>query len=300
VISLLGVLVAGSVLAVGHAVRLSRRSTLQAVGSLGRYGYEAGAITVPGAAPVQRNDGLERRMAAVARRLTPRDYETRLRLRLLQAGLYTTRPSRFMMIRLTACIALGALGLLRSTAETNFALAIVEVVLAPYLGWMLPDTMLSMRIKKRRARIEREAADLIDLLAITVRAGLGLDQALKVSSERLDGPLADEVRLMLNEIRVGQSRQEALRRLSDRVDTPTVRSFARSIAQSESLGVSIAQTLKALAVEARARHKAAAEETAQKAPIKMVFPLAVCIFPAILIVAAGPGMLAVIHVLGGS
>jgi tight adherence protein C len=141
---------------------------------------------------------------------------------------------------------------------------------------------------------------MIDLLAITVHAGLGLDQALRVTSERLSGPLADEVRLMLNEVRVGQSRQEALRRLAERVDTPTIRSFARSIAQSETMGVSISQILKALAVESRARKKAAAEEHAQKAPIKMVFPLAICLFPAILIVAAGPGLLSVIHTLRGS
>ena len=160
---------------------------------------------------------------------------------------------------------------------------------------MLPDTLLSSRISRRQKQIERDGADMIDLLAITVHAGLGLDQALRVTSERLSGPLADEVRLMLNEIRVGQSRQEALRRLAERVDTPTIRSFSRSIAQSESMGVSISQILKALAVESRARKKAVAEEHAQKAPIKMVFPLAMCIFPAILIVSAGPGLLSVIH-----
>ena len=141
---------------------------------------------------------------------------------------------------------------------------------------------------------------MIDLLAITVHAGLGLDQALRVTAERLSGPLADEVRLMLNEIRVGQSRHEALRRLAERADTPTMRSFPRSMAQSESMGVPISQTLKALASESRTRKKAIAEEAAQKAPIKMVFPLAVCIFPAILIAAAGPGLLSVIHTLRGT
>ena len=122
---------------------------------------------------------------------------------------------------------------------------------------------------------------------------------MKIAAERLAGPLADEVRLMLNEIRVGQSRQEALRRLAERADTPTVRSFARTMAQGESMGVSIGQTLKALAIDARARKKARADELAQKAPVKMVFPLAICFFPAILIITAGPGIIAIMNTLGG-
>jgi tight adherence protein C len=291
-------LVAASVLAAARAVRLGRSATASAVGAVGRYGYEA---RLDLAAPARaENLKLETALANVARRLTPADYEQRLRVRLLQAGMYGTRPSRFLMFRVAAMVALGWVGLVRATHTSSPALAVLAVVGAPLLGWMLPDTILSSRIKRRRQRIERDAADLIDLLAITVQAGLGLDQALKVSAERLTGPLAEEVQLMLSEIRIGQSRQEALRRLSDRVDTPTIRSFARSLAQSDSMGVSIADMLKALAVDARARKKATAEELAQKAPIKMVFPLATCIFPAILIVAAGPGLMQVVKTLYGS
>jgi tight adherence protein C len=139
---------------------------------------------------------------------------------------------------------------------------------------------------------------MIDLLAITVQAGLGLDHALKLTCDRIDGPLSDEIRLMLNEIRVGEGRPEALKRLADRAPTPTIRSFARAMSQSESMGVSIGHTLKALATDARSRKKLAAEELAQKAPIKMIFPLATCFFPAILIVAAGPGFLAIMKALG--
>ena len=297
-ILLLILLVAGSVLAGAHAMRLSRRSQVAALDNVARYGYDPGELTVQ-VAPKNENLALERRMASLARRLTSADYEGRLRIRLLQAGMYETRPSRFLMLRMTACVALGAIGLMASRHAMNPLVAVAEIVFAPMLGWMLPETMLSSRITRRQNQIERECADLIDLLAITVQAGLGLDQALKVSAERLTGPLAEEVRLMLNEIRVGQSRGEALKRLADRAPTPTVRSFTRSMAQSEAMGVSISSTLKALAIDARARRKAMAEETAQKAPIKMVFPLAVCIFPAILIIAAGPGLLQVVHTLNG-
>jgi tight adherence protein C len=213
--------------------------------------------------------------------------------------MYGFRPSRFLMIRIVTGIGLGALGIAYSHNAPNALIRIIIIFSSPFLGFLLPESMLGMRIRRRHERIERESADMIDLLAITVQAGLGLDQALKATSERLEGPLSDEVRLMLNEIRVGQGRPEALRRLAERADTPTVRSFSRSMAQSESMGVSIGQTMKSLAVDARTRKRQAAEELAQKAPIKMIFPLAICFFPAILIIAAGPGVLALVKALGG-
>jgi tight adherence protein C len=300
VIAALGLFVAGSVLALGRAARLSRRSSV-VMATVSRYGYQASAgVGLPAAGRGQTAGALEQRAAAVARRLSPADYEARLTRRLLEAGLYTTRPSAFLTIRVAAALGMLALGLMRATNETNVALVPVELVVAPLLGWMLPDTLLSGRITRRRRQIERDAADMIDLLAITVQAGLGLDQAMKATCERLRGPLADEMRLTLGEIRIGQSRHEALRRLGERADTPAMRSFTRSMAQSEAMGVPISETLKALASEARTRKKATAEEAAQKAPIKMVFPLAVCIFPAILIAAAGPGLLATMRALGSS
>ena len=237
-------------------------------------------------------------MAVIARRLTPADYEQQLRRRLLQAGLYKTRASRFLALRVLSASALTGIGVLYATGSAGPLQRLAIGALAPVVGWMLPDTMLSMRIKARLTRIERAAPDMIDLLAITVQAGLSLDQAMKVTGERMAGPLADEMRLMLNEIRVGQDRLEALKRMADRADTPTIRSFARAMAQSEATGVSVGATLKALAVDARMRKKAAAEEHAQKAPIKMVFPLAVCFFPSILLIAAGPGVLELVRLMG--
>ena len=266
--------------------------------SLTQYGYGSAVVTPRQTRNREQNLALERRLAGLARRLSRDDYEQNLRLRLLQAGLYSFRASRFLMIRIVSAIFLTTLALLHARSPGNPALTAVEIVAAPALGWLLPDSFLSMRIRRRLDQIERDSADMIDLLAISVRAGQGLDQALKVGTERLQGPLADDLRLMLNEIRVGQSRSEAMRRLAERADTPTMRAFTRSMAQSETMGVSVGETLKALAVDARIRRRQHAEERAQKAPIKMVFPLAACFFPAILIVAAGPGLLAVVHALG--
>jgi tight adherence protein C len=298
----LAILVGSAVLVAAHAVRLGRRSTGEAVSSLSHYGY--GAATAPlttrrQARRQQGNLALEHSLARVAGRLSPADYERQLRVRLLQAGMYSFRPSRFLMIRIVSAVGLAGIGLLYAGGLSNPLFKLVAFLGGPVLGFMLPDSMLSMRIRSRHRRIERDSADMIDLLAITVQAGLGLDQALKVTAERLDGPLADETRLMLNEIRVGQARQDALRRLAERADTPTIRSFSRTMAQSESMGVPIGQTLKALAHDARTRKRQVAEERAQKAPIHMVFPLATCFFPAILIVAAGPGIIALTQALKG-
>jgi tight adherence protein C len=293
-------LVGAAILVVAHAVRLGRLSTSQAVANVAAYGYGATApvTTARQAKRSESNLRLERSLANIARRMSPADYESTLRIRLLQAGLYGFRPSRFLMIRILGTLVLGSLGFLYSRSAPNDAWRMLMIAGGPVLGFMLPDTMLSMRIARRQRRIERDCADMIDLLAITVQAGLGLDHALKLTCDRIEGPLADEIRLMLNEIRVGEARPEALRRLADRAPTPTIRSFARAMSQSESMGVSIGHTLKALAVDARSRKKLAAEELAQKAPIKMIFPLATCFFPAILIVAAGPGVLAITKALG--
>ena len=294
-------IVAAAVLAVAHAVRLGRRGTSQAVANVAAYGYgpSAPVTTARQAERSETNLRLERSLARIARRMSSADYESTLRIRLLQAGLYGFRPSRFLMIRVLGALALGSLGFLYSRSAPNDAWRMMMIAGGPVLGFMLPDSMLSMRIRRRQDRIERDCADMIDLLAITVQAGLGLDHALKLTCDRIEGPLSDEIRLMLNEIRVGETRPEALKRLAERAPTPTIRSFARSMTQSESMGVSIGHTLKALAVDARTRKRQAAEELAQKAPIKMIFPLATCFFPAILIVAAGPGVLAIMKALGG-
>jgi tight adherence protein C len=293
-------LVGGAILVVAHAIRLGRRSTSQAIANVAAYGYGASTplTTVRQAKRGEANLRLELSLARVARRLSSADYEGHLRIRLLQAGLYGFRPSRFLMIRVLGCLAIGSLGFLYSRSAPNDAWRLLMIAGGPVLGFMLPDTLLSMRIARRQRRIERDCADMIDLLAITVQAGLGLDHALKLTCDRIDGPLSDEIRLMLNEIRVGESRPEALKRLAERAPTPTIRSFARAMSQSEAMGVSIGHTLKALAVDARTRKRLSAEELAQKAPIKMIFPLAACFFPAILIVAAGPGVLAIMKALG--
>jgi tight adherence protein C len=160
-----------------------------------------------------------------------------------------------------------------------------------------------MMMVKRRARyrldaIEYDLPELIDLLVVGVEAGLGFSAAMSAAVGRLPGPLGEEMRLMLQEQTLGLTPVEALTNVLSRVDTPSLRSFVRSIVQGEQLGISIGDVLRNVALEMRKRRRAAAEERAQKAPIKMLFPLIFLIFPAMFVVILGPAIFAFLDALG--
>jgi tight adherence protein C len=133
--------------------------------------------------------------------------------------------------------------------------------------------------------------DALDLLAVSVEAGLGFDAAISRLIEHMDGPLIDEFGLALSEMRVGESRQDAMKKLAARVDSADLAAFVRAIIQADQLGISLGRILRVQAVESRLKRQAAAEERAMKAPIKMLFPTVVFIFPAMFIVILGPAMI---------
>jgi len=136
-------------------------------------------------------------------------------------------------------------------------------------------------------------------LVVTVEAGLGFVGSLQTAAERITGPLGQELRLTLQEQNMGLSIQEGLMNMLNRVDTPSMRSFVRSIVQGETLGVSIGQIMRDLAQEMRRRRRASAQERAQKAPIKILFPLVLLIFPAMFVVLLGPALLLFMKAFGG-
>jgi tight adherence protein C len=135
-------------------------------------------------------------------------------------------------------------------------------------------------VRDRQERVLAALPDALDLLAVSVEAGLGFDGAVAKLVDYMDGPLIDEFALTLNEMRVGESRNEALKRMSARVDVPELGAFIRAIVQADQLGTSIAGILRIQAADARTRRQFAAEEKAMNAPIKMLVPTAVFIFPA--------------------
>jgi len=141
--------------------------------------------------------------------------------------------------------------------------------------------------------------ELIDLLVVTVEAGMSISAALQLAGERMKGPLGDELRIVLQEQRMGLTPVQALENMVGRVPTPGVEAFVRTMVQGQLLGVTIGQILRSLAIEMRKRRRAQVEQQAQKAPIKMLFPLVFMIFPALFVILLGPAVVSILHALNG-
>jgi tight adherence protein C len=157
--------------------------------------------------------------------------------------------------------------------------------------FIAPDYYLGMKTRRRREDINISLPDILDLLTVSVEAGLGFDSAVAKISEKMKGPLVDELKVFLREMQLGESRAGALKSLSDRLELPSMVSFTRSIIQADQLGISLARVLRVQAHDLRNKRQMAAEEKAMKAPIKMLFPTVLFIFPAMFIVILGPAMM---------
>jgi tight adherence protein C len=164
-------------------------------------------------------------------------------------------------------------------------------VIGLLLGYTLPEFWLGSQVRKRQHAILLQIPDALDLLTISVRAGLGFDAALGKVVEKLVGPLTDEFRRALAEVRVGKARREALRDIVPRTEVPPLTNFIGAIIQAEQLGVSISKVLQVQSEQLRIERRQRAEEMAAKAPIKMLFPLVGCIFPSLFIVILGPAII---------
>jgi tight adherence protein C len=163
------------------------------------------------------------------------------------------------------------------------------------IGYIGPEFWLGRRVKSRQKAIIRMIPDSLDLLTISVRAGLGFDAALAKVVEKVKGPLSDEFRRALAEVRVGKQRRDALRDIIPRTDVPPLTNFIGAIIQAEQLGVSISKVLQVQSEQLRIERRQRAEEQAAKAPIKMLFPLVGCIFPSLFIVILGPAIILIVQ-----
>ncbi|MGZ4417900.1 MAG: type II secretion system F family protein, partial [Gaiellaceae bacterium] len=207
-------------------------------------------------------------------------------------------PADFVSIRFVLVVLGAAAGLLVGGAIGPVTATVLLCVALAVSGYVLPGAVLDRRARARRDRVDDALPDALDLLAVTVEAGLGLYGAIAKVVESTKGPLADEFALCLAEMRVGESSSVALKRLGARTGSSNVRSMARTMIQGEELGISLAKTLRGLADDARRRRQAIAEERAAKAPVKMLFPAALFIFPALFIVILGPAVLTLRTLLG--
>ena len=162
------------------------------------------------------------------------------------------------------------------------------------IGVLGPEVFLTRAVNDRKASIEKDLPDIIDLLVISVEAGLGFESALDRVAQNIPGILADEFSRMLQETRVGVSRHRAMKDLAERTDVEDLNSFIMSINQADAFGVSIARMLRVQAEELRIRRRQRAQERAFAAPVKMTFPLVLFIFPSIFVVLLGPAVVSIV------
>ena len=179
-----------------------------------------------------------------------------------------------------------------------FLIAILMTIVGVLLGYTVPEFWLGRKVKKRQKLILLMIPDALDLLTISVRAGLGFDAALGRVVDKLQGPLSDEFRRALAEVRVGKARRDALRDIVPRTEVAPLTNFIGAIIQAEQLGVSISKVLQVQSEQLRIERRQRAEEQAAKAPIKMLFPLVGCIFPSLFIVILGPAIILIVENLG--
>lgn len=175
--------------------------------------------------------------------------------------------------------------------------ALLAGVFGTALGALLPDVYLSSRIRARRHEVVTSLPDALDLLMVSVEAGLGFDMALVKVAERFKGALAEEFRRLLHEMKLGRPRREAFRDMAERVGVDDLRAFVGALTQADQLGVSIGNILRLQAGQMRRKRRQRAEEMAMKAPIKMLFPLVFFIFPALFVVLLGPAVIQIMRVM---
>ena len=215
---------------------------------------------------------------------------TRPAERVVRAAGVSDRMTGTSLIGLSSVAgALAAIGWLFYSSSNGFTpRELVLTVVSAAFGLAVPWLVLNSRATRRRDAITAELPDMVDLLTVSIEAGLALEAALSRVSERGDGPLAQEVRRMLSEIALGRQRRDALRALGERTQVAAVATFVNSLIQADQSGMELGPVLRAQSDQVRQRRRQRAEEAAMKAPIKMLFPLILFIFPSIFIVLLGP------------
>ena len=267
---------------------------IDAYGFAGRDGAFAGRakVALPSLRLKALVDVLAGRFGGLFGRRIKSGSEANLRRLLQSAGLYSLPPRRFVGYQVLGTLTLGGLFLWFGLASHRSPmLSIMAVIIALLAGWTLPLTYVRRRARERATRINYDMPELIDTLVATVEAGIAFNAALQIAARRFRGPLGDELRLSIQEQTMGLAMHDALNNLLERQDTKAVRAFVRALVQGEELGVSVGQTLRNLSLDMRSLRRQLAEERAQKAPVKLVFPVVLLIFPAVFVVTIGPAAL---------
>ncbi|MGB9885416.1 MAG: type II secretion system F family protein [Moorellales bacterium] len=232
-------------------------------------------------------------------KVLPVEKEKELRRRLDQAHLqYRLGPGELMVLKYLALVAGGTAAVLLGGAVAGSRGMAVLGPVGVLAGWYGPDLYLRLLARERQRRIEKSLPDVLDLLTVSVEAGLGFDGALAKIVEKSRGPLAEEFARVLQEIRMGKPRAEALRDLAGRTGVEDLVSFTGAVILADQLGLSLGNVLRLQARQMRQKRRQRAEELAMKAPVKMLLPLIFFIFPSIFVVLLGPALIQILQYLG--
>ena len=236
-----------------------------------------------------------RGVGGVGRKFTPSSVTERLGKELVFAGSPVGWDAeRILAMKILGIVVFGVGFILlgRAAGFTPFR-TLVLAGLGVYVGYYIPEWVLRSKSGKRQHNIQRALPDALDLLSITVEAGLGFDAAVARVARQAGGPLGEELHRVLQEMQIGKTRADALRDLGDRTNIPELKAFVLAMIQADIFGISIAKVLQVQAREMRIKRRQRAEEQAQKVPVKIVFPLILCIFPSLFIVLLGPAVITI-------
>ncbi len=230
------------------------------------------------------------KIGEIASRFTPQATLESARIKLIKAGNpMQMDPAFFIALRFVLAVVMGGgLFLVFSISGRNWLQGLGISALFLALGYFMPDLWLSSKISARQKAVFRALPDALDLLTICVEAGLGFDAAMRKVNQKWENELSLEFGRVIQEIGLGKLRREALRDMADRLDVAEFTSFVAAVIQSEQLGVSMAKVLRIQSDQMRVRRRQMAEEEAHRAPIKMIFPIALLIFPSIMLILLGP------------
>lgn len=236
----------------------------------------------------------------MGRRVTPGWQLRRTRQNAKLAGLGPGGVEGVLALKAAATIAgatLLPLGL--AALGAAFGSVLLWAIIGGAIGFFLPDFFIARKAEERQNDIRRTLPETIDLMAIAVQAGMGLEGAMHLVSQKLPGALGDELHRMLQEIQLGASRRQALQKLRERTEVGELSTFCLALIQADAIGSPIAEVLQAHAAEMRMLRRQRARETAAKLPVKLLFPLLLTIFPALIIVIIGPALISIIQAFTG-
>ena len=239
------------------------------------------------------------RFVGIGKKFTPSDHTERIRQKLEVAG----NPPGWSVDRVTSLKFVGFAGALGLTLVACLALGVgtgptvAVCVIAALVGYLAPNMYLYQKAYDRTQKIQRALPDALDLLTISVEAGLGFDAALSHVAKNTEGPLADELARVLQEMQIGLGRAAALRALGDRTNVADLRGFVSAMVQADAFGIPIGNVLRVQSSEIRTKRRQRAEELAQKVPVKILFPLMLFILPCLFIAVMGPAVITVVNAL---